>query len=79
MLHGHQFSFCCCTKGKVVFVDIVDILISTELEAMKPVGVCVCMCTRARVHSCLCACDTKFIIVNSQRSSGTTTSKIHME
>jgi len=44
---------------------------------MKPVGVC--MCTRARVHSCLCACDTKFIIVNSQRSSGTTTSKIHLE
>jgi len=42
-----SFSFCCCAKGKVV---IVDILRSTELEAMKPVGVCVCVCVRGCIH-----------------------------
>jgi len=52
-----SFSFCCTTKGKVV---IVDILRSTELEAMKLVGVCVCVCVcacvRARARACVHVC-----------------------
>jgi hypothetical protein len=63
-----SFIFCCCTKGKVV---IVDKLRSTKLEASCCVCMCVCVCVCVCVHVCarmwVCACDTKFVIVNSQR------------